>query len=358
MKDLKEKSKKNFTTIGWYVRRYRILYLIVASVIALLELVLLIRGFIIFDFSKAKHIAFIILYSILFVSSVISVIVLLLIKKKNIGPYFLALFLHLYSAILVLWGAGISIIDIGSGGYPIVYLTIIITIGGIVAVNPVFYAVVVISTFAVICVFLNKTGLYDLGDYFNLIVFLAMSLFVDYRHYSVTLIESKFKDYLKKTSFTDHLTGLNNEASYFKSIETIDKEYDKYMIVVMDINGLKLTNDAYGHHYGCHLVVETGHILPKIFKNSRLFHVGGDEFVAILINEDYDNREELLKEFDNQLVNQMIEFDGKTLQLSVARGYAEKKDNLIYKEVFQLADDMMYQNKEEVKKLLNIPNRK
>ena len=38
-------------------------------------------------------------------------------------------------------------------------------------------------------------------------------------------------------------------------------------------------------------------MLPSIFKTSRLFHVGGDEFIVILLGDDYDNIDEYLKTF-------------------------------------------------------------
>lgn len=66
---------------------------------------------------------------------------------------------------------------------------------------------------------------------------------------------------------------------------------------MMDLNALKRTNDTYSHRYGCHLVRETWRALPTIFKESILFHIGGDEFIAIAIKNDLLNLDKIMNEF-------------------------------------------------------------
>ena len=53
-----------------------------------------------------------------------------------------------------------------------------------------------------------------------------------------------------------------------------------------------------------------GHELKDFFSHSRVFHAGGDEFVAVLRYEDYENREALLKEFALRYGFQQIEHEG------------------------------------------------
>ena len=126
---------------------------------------------------------------------------------------------------------------------------------------------------------------------------------------------------------------------------------------MMDVNNLKATNDKYGHRYGCHLVVSCGHILPTIFKTSKLFHVGGDEFIAIVRGTDYQNFEEVMKDFDNKCTYTMIEYEGVELIFSVARGYSHLQENERYQDVLQRADKEMYQNKAYLKEKYNMKGR-
>jgi diguanylate cyclase (GGDEF)-like protein len=88
-----------------------------------------------------------------------------------------------------------------------------------------------------------------------------------------------------------------------------------------------------------------------------LFHTGGDEFVAICANEDYENLPTLLNKFEERFAYQEIIFEEQTLVLSVAIGSAKHLSNTSYNEVFQRADENMYKNKEKIKEKYNIVSR-
>lgn len=172
---------------------------------------------------------------------------------------------------------------------------------------------------------------------------------------------SKSREKYKKLSYYDGLTGLLNERSYFKEIEKLNEltkeKKDDYIIMVMDLNGLKITNDKYGHRYGCHLIVLTGQILQNIFKESLLFHVGGDEFQAVIIGNDLIRFDELMEEFKEKLLYTKVMFEDKELILSLAYGYARSNHMSLYRELFEEADKMLYANKKIIKEKYNIPNR-
>lgn len=179
----------------------------------------------------------------------------------------------------------------------------------------------------------------------------------DYTQKELALAKEKFE----KLSYTDLLTGLENESSYIKTINDIetgsDKSMRKFGVLFMDLNCVKDTNDKYGHRYGCHLITETGRILPTIFNYSKIFHIGGDEFVVIVRGKDYRNIDKLLQKFDEELECKKIEFEGVELILSVARGYAVRGAGEKYVSVVQRADEAMYQNKRYVKDKYNIEER-
>ena len=172
---------------------------------------------------------------------------------------------------------------------------------------------------------------------------------------------TKSKEKYKKLSYYDGLTGLLNERSYFEEIEKLDEltkdKKDDYIIMVMDLNGLKVTNDKYGHHYGCYLIVLTGHILKSIFKESLVFHVGGDEFQAIIKGNDLNRFDEIMEEFKEKLVYTKVDYENKELILSLAYGYARSNHASPYHELFEEADKMLYENKKIIKEKYSIPNR-
>lgn len=363
-KILFDKLKSNKEPIGYFIKRYWLFYSIILGVIAFLEVVMAIRGLFIFKFSNIKHVTYFISYILLFLSSVSTLIVILLVKKKNLKNTVLFYVLHVYALMITIWACIVSYLDLISGNYPIVYLTIIIVLAGIVVLDPVFFTVMVSISLILLLIQnsqLENTALESRGSIINIIVFAIMSLFVAFKHYNVNLSEAKSRNFLRNLVRTDQLTGLGNETSYFTNVDEINKLIESnnidFAVMVMDVNGLKATNDAYGHRYGCHLVVETGHILPTIFKTSKLFHIGGDEFVCIIMGDDLDNFDNVLNDFKNKLEYQKIHFEGKELILSLAHGYAYCEEGMIYQDVFQKADENMYANKKEVKEKYNIMGR-
>ena len=158
-------------------------------------------------------------------------------------------------------------------------------------------------------------------------------------------------------AYRDSLTGLRNTNSYKAWISDFDKEIEsknsEFGVVVLDINYLKETNDKYGHDVGNRLIVAAAGIISGIFKRSPVFRIGGDEFLVILQNRDLDNIDILLKKFDEECSNKSLTINNEIIPVSVAKGFAKydySKDKS-FLDVFNKADDAMYENKREIKGL-------
>ena len=158
-------------------------------------------------------------------------------------------------------------------------------------------------------------------------------------------------------AYRDSLTGLRNTNSYWAWITDFDKEIETKEIVfgvlVFDINYLKETNDRYGHDVGNKLIVSAARIISDIFKRSPVFRIGGDEFLVILQNRDLDEMEELFMKFDEECRNESIETEKENIPVSIAKGFAryDSKKDSNFIDVFNRADDAMYENKREIKGL-------
>lgn len=143
----------------------------------------------------------------------------------------------------------------------------------------------------------------------------------------------------------DTLTGINNRTCYFEDIERVKGDY---AIVVMNLNSLKATNDSQGYAAGDLLIREAAKYISKAFSNSDVYRIGGDEFVAVLKDEDYKNRINLLKELESNMGYEVFGTSG--VQLNIACGMAEcPKDDIDYVEVFKLADSRMHEKKDAMK---------
>ena len=158
-------------------------------------------------------------------------------------------------------------------------------------------------------------------------------------------------------AYRDSLTGLRNANSYKAWKNDFNKEIKNknsdFGVIVLDINYLKETNDRYGHDVGNKLIACAAQVISGIFKRSPVFRIGGDEFLVILQNRDLDNLEELLKKFDEECLNESVATDEENIPVSIAKGFAryDSKKDTSFIDVFNRADDAMYENKREIKGL-------
>lgn len=153
---------------------------------------------------------------------------------------------------------------------------------------------------------------------------------------------------------TDAMTGLKNKASYQSAVavlqERIQQGFTNFGVVVFDLNNLKITNDSLGHSAGDKLIKNAGYVIGRAFAHSPVFRIGGDEFVAILENEDlryYADCEDKLTLICEEL-NEQLPADE---QVSLAHGMAryEPDRDADYRDVFARADKEMYRFKRRMK---------
>ena len=158
-------------------------------------------------------------------------------------------------------------------------------------------------------------------------------------------------------AYRDSLTGLRNTNSYKTWVGDFDEEIKNknldFGVVVLDINYLKETNDRYGHDVGNKLIVAAAGIISGVFKRSPVFRIGGDEFLVILQNRDLAELESLLEKFDTECSNESVESEEGDISISIAKGFAryDSSKDSSFVDVFNKADDAMYENKREIKGL-------
>lgn len=154
----------------------------------------------------------------------------------------------------------------------------------------------------------------------------------------------KRQDEIDYINCHDFLTGLYNRRHYHEMLDYLDQEkYYPLGIMNLDLNGLKILNDAYGHDYGDLALKKIGKILGEsINSNSIVARVGGDEFAAIIPNTSQEHMYEIKTKVKNAIKNVMIE----NIELSIAVGYEIKNDHSkTIEEILKLAENQMYRNK-------------
>ena len=157
-------------------------------------------------------------------------------------------------------------------------------------------------------------------------------------------------------AYTDSLTGVKSSYAYSEKKEECDRliqdgKLDKLAVVMFDLNDLKYINDTEGHDAGDNYLKASAKLICNVFKHSPVYRIGGDEFITFLSNDDYDNRLELMKIFENQ-INENIKNHNHLIVASGMSKYNPKTDNVIKKVVIR-ADRLMYERKAELTRLKN-----
>lgn len=143
----------------------------------------------------------------------------------------------------------------------------------------------------------------------------------------------------------DFLSGLYNRRYFVNAFESLDKsEFYPITIMMMDVNGLKIINDAFGHEAGDEVIKINADIISKSFsKNDVVCRIGGDEFAVIMPNSS-NERAIRIKE---EIFSNLQEIKIKSITLSLAIGFETKEngsnDTLDY--LLKQAENYMYRHK-------------
>jgi len=141
----------------------------------------------------------------------------------------------------------------------------------------------------------------------------------------------------------DYLTQLYNRPMF---IET----YQKYIqtsnfpltLMMIDVNGLKIFNDAFGHEYGDRVIISVAGVLHEVFKDHFVERIGGDEF-AVLIAK-YDT--EAIESLRHEARQKVSELKVNDLTLSISIGYTMIDSNDVsLNEALKEAENQMYRFK-------------
>lgn len=158
---------------------------------------------------------------------------------------------------------------------------------------------------------------------------------------------------LNDLAYADALTSLHNKGAFDIMIQNMQTQVSEpgqsleFAICIFDCNNLKRINDQTGHDKGDVYLKETTAIICKVFDHSPVFRIGGDEFAAVLLNDDFQKREELLAQFDELCAKKRAGESEPWEQVDVARGMAvyDPKEDESVNDVVRRADKLMYDHK-------------
>ena len=186
-------------------------------------------------------------------------------------------------------------------------------------------------------------------------IFFSMSMVANYLVY-ITQTYAHKKEYasLSHLAYADGLTNLPNRARSDKLLKELEKENGDYCIISIDLNGLKIVNDKFGHPTGDRYIKDFAKVLTNTFGDEFCARIGGDEFLVI-IKDSMGKDIATMVDRMNSALNVMNAIYSE-YHRSVSTGFAyhhEVKQGGSH-EVYLLADERMYENKRIMHEQLGI----
>jgi diguanylate cyclase (GGDEF)-like protein len=160
---------------------------------------------------------------------------------------------------------------------------------------------------------------------------------------------------LAEASTHDLMTGAGNQSLFEKQLKkTIQNAMDlqkRFAILYMDIDNFKSVNDRFGHLAGDKLLIEfSARVRKALSSATKIYRVGGDEFVVILEDISEQNDVEKIARHLCRAITDPIELNGKHMSVSVSVGVSfYPDDGLDQESLLYKADQAMYQIKQSGK---------
>ena len=155
---------------------------------------------------------------------------------------------------------------------------------------------------------------------------------------------------LKGLGFRDSLSGLYNRRYFEEEMRRMDKRRQGPVgLIILDVDGLKLVNDMFGHESGDMLLSKVAKMLTSCFRDQDIVaRIGGDEYAVLLHDADLRLVKSACKRVQKSIASQAKEKDVNNnhhpFSLSIGFAVSDKVD-VPMRELFKQADHNMYREK-------------
>ena len=155
---------------------------------------------------------------------------------------------------------------------------------------------------------------------------------------------------LDQLAHQDSLINLPNRRGFMRELERLIARVDRYgangAMLFVDLDGLKIINDTFGHRAGDEALIQVAAMLAKGVRHSDVVaRIGGDEFGILLESSDEPAAHETAARLIEQISGCEFLHDGEALPLSVAIGVGMIDALDTPDSVMERADEAMYRRK-------------
>lgn len=157
--------------------------------------------------------------------------------------------------------------------------------------------------------------------------------------------QKEVEEKLRDMSHHDGLTQLYNRGFFEEELARAERSRNRLFTVVMvDVDGLKKTNDTLGHAEGDKLLQRAAEVLRVAFRPEDVVaRIGGDEFAVILPSVDEAVAGGVMKRLQNCLEEHNRSYPDQPLEWSI--GMATARQGTPLSSVLREADERMYKEK-------------
>lgn len=148
----------------------------------------------------------------------------------------------------------------------------------------------------------------------------------------------------------DPLTGLvlkrRFDEELSRHIAVAHSKNAPLCLLMMDLDGLKRINDAYGHSFGAFSIAEIGTLVKAMLSSKGLAsRFGGDEFMAFLPDNTLDQARAFAEEMRQAVENHIFEKDGVRFSLTISIGISRLIVGDTLERLLERADEALYMSK-------------
>jgi diguanylate cyclase (GGDEF)-like protein len=155
---------------------------------------------------------------------------------------------------------------------------------------------------------------------------------------------------LDQLAHQDALINLPNRRGFMRELERLIARVDRYglkaAMLFVDVDGLKIINDSFGHRAGDEALIQVANLLASGVRHSDVVaRIGGDEFGILLECADEAAAQETAARLIEQISACEFLHDGEELPLSVAIGVGMIDALDTPEAIMERADEAMYRRK-------------
>jgi diguanylate cyclase (GGDEF)-like protein len=155
---------------------------------------------------------------------------------------------------------------------------------------------------------------------------------------------------LDQLAHQDTLIEVPNRRGFMRQLERLIDRVTRYgesaAMLFVDLDGLKMINDTFGHPAGDVALIQVAQMLSGgVRRSDCVARLGGDEFGILLEHTDDEGARDTAERLVSQVAGSEFCFEGTCLPLSVTIGVTVIEANDTAEAVMARADQAMYADK-------------